>query len=266
MSKFEVLSPSLHRHKGWVEASSSHFAQHQCVVPIVYDEVPLAIATMPLAFRRLSVGRYELVAVMSCDAQRNVFVSPNGQWIGAYKPVVLQVHPFALVPDRQFSRRILCLDASSGLIQDSTLSECEPFFDNSDALSPKLKQVVNTLFEWERGRATTQRAVDELAQHSLFVPWKQLAWEDSSKPQESSLSLYQIDEKVLSSLSGGVISALHEVNALSVAYAQLLSRPRVKNLQNLANIHAHFSLNECNTDDTLFFMSQNDEQNFDFDQ
>jgi len=54
-------------------------------VPIVIDEISNVIPTLPMAFRKWTdqaeKSAYELIALLSPVAKRNLFVQPDGSWM-----------------------------------------------------------------------------------------------------------------------------------------------------------------------------------------
>src|SRR5262249_41757606 len=122
---------------------------------------------MPIAFLE-QTGRYLPVAIMSPQPDRNLFVGPAGQWLGAYIPAILRSYPFCLGRVKGSSEVALCIDADSRLIVDT---QGEDFFDAEGNLSPATKAIQEFLTRVERDRVATDMAVASLAAAGLIRSW-----------------------------------------------------------------------------------------------
>ena len=56
---------------------------------------------MPIAFIE-QAGRFVPMAMMCPMPEHNLFVGPDGQWLGGYVPASLRSYPFRLVRPRRF--------------------------------------------------------------------------------------------------------------------------------------------------------------------
>ena len=270
MTQYIPLSKTEHATQGWRKADSFQFAAEQSAVAVMLDELPQLIPTLPLAFIRHpsddGSARFELMALLTLVPGQNLFVAPNGRWLGGYIPAEFRGYPFRLIPEQSSGRPVLCLDRDSGLISDNPAADGEAFFDAEGELSPAMQRVLNFLNQCERSRGLTQATVDILAQHQLIVPWPIKLNSGAEKSNEVK-GLYRIDEDALRSLSGEALQALARTNALSLAYAQLLSQHRLQGLARLYELHARAK--QAETDLTKedvegLFSTQDDTLKFDF--
>lgn len=269
MTQYIPLSKTEHATQGWRKADSFQFAAEQSAVAVLLDELPQLIPTLPLAFIRHPSDdrpRFELMALLSLVPGQNLFVAPNGRWLGGYIPAEFRGYPFRLIPEQSSGRPVLCLDRDSGLISDNPAADGEAFFDAEGELSPAMQRVLNFLNQCERSRRQTQAAVDLLAQHQLIVPWS-IRLNTGGQEASEVKGLYRIDENALRSLSGDALQVLARANALPLAYAQLLSQHRLQGLSKLQNLHARAKQAQTglSTEDVEgLFGTQDDTLKFDF--
>ncbi|MBZ0332073.1 SapC family protein [Halomonas sp. ANAO-440] len=200
MSQSVALSPSRHYGKRWLKVADYLFAEHDTLVPVVGEELPHVLANMPMGFYKKDDGGFELVAIMSLEPGRNLFVHPEGHWVGGYKPAAYRGYPFQLRREAGTERYVLCFDEASGLLLNESVGDGEPFFDAEGELAPLVKQVLDFLTQRERQRKITQRAVDMLAGQALIVPWEINVPQECEDHTRAVDRVYRINEKALSSL------------------------------------------------------------------
>ncbi len=98
MSDFVPLSKDKHKGFGWLKAQNYNFAAQDTTVPLVVDEIGKAMLTLPVVFRRKPVSStnagYELVALLSPVAKRNLHVKPDGSWLSDLHPRLPAGLPF----------------------------------------------------------------------------------------------------------------------------------------------------------------------------
>ena len=201
-------------------------------MPLVAAELPRAMLHLPIAFLREG-GAVIPVAVLSPQPGRNLFVAPDGRWIGGYVPAALRGHPFRLLPTDD-GRHALCVDEDSGLVTEGPAGE--PFFDPDGQLSVPLRQVLDFLSAIEANRAATARACAALLHHGVVAPWPiTLRTEAGEQPVEG---LLRIDEAALNALPMPAFEELRQAGAVPVAYCQMLSAQHLPLLGRLAAAHA----------------------------
>lgn len=264
--EFVALSASRHGGKGWLKVADYLFAEHANLAPLVGEELPYALGTIPMGFRQRGEGGYELVAIMSLQPQRNLFVHPDGRWIGKYTPAALRGYPFQLRREAGGERHVLCFDEASGLLLDNPQDDGEPFFDNAGEPGALVKRLLDFLSQWERQREATQRAVDRLAWLELIVPWEMKVKTGSAGGDTQAVQgLYRIDEKALNALDTKGLAALQEAHALPIAYAQLFSQHHISVLGQLYHLHANFEQGDrSQVDVETLFDNDGDDFSFDF--
>ena len=121
---------------------------------IVLAEVVHVGAWMPIVFIE-EAGRYVLMAMMSPMPGHNLFVGPDGEWLGGYAPSSLRSHPFRLFRREGSEQMTLYIDEDSGLIRDADEAG-EPFF----AADGKPAQSISTIMEFfARSKPTGWRLI-----------------------------------------------------------------------------------------------------------
>ncbi len=253
MPEFVPVSPQRHQGKYWQRFTSYAFARTAAVVPLVGAEMAKAAAALPVAFMPDGEGdaaRFVPAALLGFESNVNLFVAPDGRWLGRYIPSFLRGHPFRLINADQ-ERMVLCIDESSGLLVDQG---GEAFFDDQGQLAPNLQAVMDFLTQVERNRAATQAICDKLQQHELIQPWPiKIAAGDAGERNLN--GLYRIDETALNQLSAEVLVELRDSGALGMAYCQLLAMQQLGLIADMAKAHQKqavaantraFSLNDDN--------------------
>jgi SapC len=230
--KYAIVSPERHGRKKWLRLQSYAFAAAAAVAPVVADELTRAALSMPLAFTE-HAGRHTLVAVLSLVPERNLFVAPDGRWLGSHVPAWFRGYPFRLLAPKGTDRPVLSVDEESGLVVDGG-SNGEQFFDPEGNLSPALKQVLEFWGAVERSHATTDLAVQALTQACVIRPWDIKV--RAEEGQRAIAGLHQIDESAIRALSDDAFLKLRRASALPIAYAQLLSGGQLGVFEQLARV------------------------------
>lgn len=153
MPTFVAVTRERHGAKRLKASTSYAFMAADTLAPLVVDELPHAMLTLPIAFATQD-DHLVPVALLGLAPGQNLMVSADGRWAGAYIPALFRAHPFMLVPDGD--REVLCIDEDSGLVTEG--SEGEPFFDDNG--SSKLLAEILSFLELlnTRRRATLQVA------------------------------------------------------------------------------------------------------------
>jgi hypothetical protein len=217
--------------KAWRRYTGYAFAAGETLIPLVVAELAQAVPAMPLAFIQSGEG-FQLVAVTALQPGTNLFVAPDGRWLGAYVPAALRGYPFRLVKPQDREESVLCIDEASGLVVEA--GQGETFFDEDGQPGKTLRGVLELLSQVEQSRMATQGAVDALVAAGLVQPWPLSI--NQGEQNVPVTGLYRIDEAALNALENEAFLALRRSGALPVAYAQLLSMNQLAVLQRLAQI------------------------------
>jgi len=267
------VSPVTHRAAGWARTSRYFFAARDVVVPVVMAELSHLLTSMPLAFvHKSDEAPFQLVAVQSLQSGLNVYVAPDGRWLGQYVPAFYRSYPFRMMPIEGSERNALCVDPSeeSGFTPAAGEGQ-KRLFEHDGELTEDLSSVRTFLEALEKNRRTTSARVAELAEHEVIVPWA-LHLSQGEKDQSADPSaqpvrgLHRIDEAKLKQLPAEALQVLTQSGALSLAYAQLFSEQRMTHLSRRYQLHSewqrHVSANSAMA--SLFAEDDEDTLSFDF--
>lgn len=272
MPRYAPLSHSAHFYAG-IAAGDYAFALKQGVVPVVAEEVPELLATMMLGFVKSTAPEgYQLVAIQALETDNNVYVHTNGCWIGGYMPAWYRAHPFRLLPEANSDRLVLCVDETSPCFHAESEPGDQPLFDDDGRPVERIEQLTQFLGKLEGSRQLTQRAVGQLAEAGLIVPWKIEHSQRNGEPQWGGRrevhGLFRIDEPALRRLDAERLVTLNASGALSLAYSQLLSEHRRQSLARLYELrveHHRQRVVSEQVDLESLFGGGNGELNLDFD-
>ncbi len=237
MAELTRLDRSEHAAKRWRRITSFAFASSLATVPLAGIELGRAALTMPIGIVKRS-DKYVPVAILSLRSETNMFVGPDGRWLGQYVPAILRAYPFRLIPKGQSNDYTVCIADEDKMVveADSTDPHTEPFFDSEGNFAPATKYVLDFLTAHERNRASTDAALALLAEAGVVRPWE---LKYKVVDQEVLVNgLYRIDEAVLGALTNESFVALRQHSALVIAYAQLLSMGQLSVFDNLATLQA----------------------------
>lgn len=244
---WQPISSSRHANAGWVPYSDYHHAANQTTTPLLAAELSKASAIYPLAFLPQGETNYQLVAVHSLQPNINLFVNSQGKWLAPYVPAWYRSHPMRLLENKETGEQLLCVDEASPLFQakikkqksDSSASNesfieknqhIEMFFDEEGKPSAILQGVIDFQKQCYTNRLVTEKLVQQLVDADLIEPWELNLQIEEGEAQPVS-GLYRINEAALQELAGDTLEALAKNGALVIAYAQLLSADRIKDLE-----------------------------------
>ena len=234
MPRFAAVSRERHGGKRWLRCNDYTFAAADGAAPILGPELARAALSMPCAFLE-QAGRYTLVAVLAPVPGRNMFVGPDGRWLGPYVPTWFRFYPFRMLPQQGTDELVLCVDEDSKLVVDRGATGGEAFFDAEGNFSPALKSVLESLTALERNRMPTELAVAALAQAGVIRPWQITL--KTEQGEQAVTGLHRIDEAALRALPDDVFLKLRKTAALPIAYAQMLSVGQLGVFEHLARLH-----------------------------
>lgn len=244
MPKLTAITKDTHAHKSWSRFTSYQFAAQDNLVPLVSAELAKSIQNSPIVFTKHG-NNFTLVALLSLTPGQNMFVAPNGQWLGGYVPSTFRGYPFRLAKAEGRDDLVLCVDEDSGLIHDDPYVG-EPFFDEGGEISKPVKDVLNFLQQIEQNKSVTQVAVSSLANAGLITEWNLKVKDgDQEKPVTG---LYMIDEAKLNSLDDADFLKLRKSGSLPIAYGQLFSMVNIQIFERLAKLQGQQEAQEVDVD------------------
>ena len=227
----QVLSPSRHRHLRWRRFNSYVHANRNSLVGLAAAEVSKAALALPLTFTNQQ-GQWSLCALLGFVPGQNLYVTPDGQWIGAYIPATLRAHPFHLGWEGTDAN--LCIDEDSGLLVSD--GSGEPIFSEKGGLSDSVEQVWNFLSQTADSLLALEEACGVLAAAGVIEPWPiSVQTAEGSRPLSG---LHRINEAALNGMDDATFGNLRRAGVVGVAYAQLLSMGNLADLGKLAPARA----------------------------
>lgn len=232
MPRYAAVSRDRHTNQRWLRYDTYSFAAKNAVVPVVAAELPKAMMAFPLAFVNENEA-FMPVAVLSLETEQNLFVAPDGRWIGSYVPSAFRAHPFRLIPS-DTGELVLCVDEDSGLLVEGDTGEC--FFDEAGEVAEPTKQVLDFLSTIASNRQVTNSACAALSHAGVIKPWEITLKTDTGERKLA--GLHQIDEAALNALSAEAFETLRQAGALPIAYCQMLSMQHLAGLGKLAEARA----------------------------
>ncbi len=230
MTKLTAISKDTFADKAWLRTTGYGFAAGLATIPVVAAELPTLVPAMPLGFVR-DGNRFDLVAICSLAPAANLYVAPDGRWLGGYVPALLRSYPFRLARVQGRDDSILCIDEDA----ITGTGQGVPFFDASGEPAPALKDILNLLTQIERSGIATQAAIAALDSAGLIQPWP-LRLQQGSQPAAMVDGLFRIDEAAMNALCEESFLKLRGNGAFAIAYAQLLSMHQLSLLQRLDQV------------------------------
>lgn len=232
MAEFVGVSRERHANKRWRPVQNYKFVSDQALAPLVGAELMQVVHAMPIAFLK-DGEKYQLVAVLSLVPGKNIFVAPDGRWLGGYIPAQFRFYPFQLVRKATEAEVVLGI-YEAGHLLDGSVDEGHDFFDAEGNISAALKPVVEVLTKVEASRIATERAVEALARADLIRPWQIKIGEGPGGRNVQ--GLYRVDEAALNALGDEAFANVRKAGALPIAYAQMLSAGMLGVFERLAKI------------------------------
>ncbi len=262
MSNWQPLNRQKHVHLGLYPLTDFFFAAHCSWVVLNVVEVSYALPWYPLAFTPLqpadspieSVKHFELVAILGLSEAHNLFVTQSGTWAAPYVPAAYRAYPFGWL-NRSDGGLLVAFDECCQQLENPTSNEAIRLFDDEEQPTQQGGRLFAFLQECAENRLLTRRLCLSLFEAGLFEPWP-LTQDDALESSTGAKRLLRINEQRLRDLSGAQLKELAQNGALTLAYAQLFSQARVKDLyQRQQKIQSRDSSEPVaiGTDDTIRF-------------
>ena len=250
MTRFVGVSREAHAHKVWRRFADYQFAAKDALASIVLAEVVHVGAWMPIVFIE-EAGRYVLMAMMSPMPGHNLFVGPDGEWLGGYVPSSLRTHPFRLFRREGSEQMTLYIDEDSGVIRGADEAG-EPFFAADGKPSQSISTTVEFLGQIEANRVATDLATASLAAASVIEPWP-LEVEVNGK-KAITKGLHRINEAALNELDDEAFLKLRKTSALRMADAQIMSMGQIARFAQLMRLREQLAQTPKITPEGIFGM------------
>lgn len=252
MPEWIALSKTTHRDARLLPRDGYHFAETERVVPVLLAELNKLLPHFALGFVPRGEG-YMPVALLSLDGQRNLYVAPDGKWIGRYVPALLRGYPFALAGEGE--EKVLAVDA-----EQLVMSGGNALFDG-DGPSDTVQKTLNFLQQCEQSRRVTEQATQALADAGVLGQWPLTLSRGEEQTPQAVRGLYRVDEPALNALSAETYATLQGA-PMALAHAQMFS---VAQLDQLTERDKALAEKGSEPEDLeALFGEDDDELNFDF--
>ena len=182
--------------------------------------------------------QFTLSALLSVTPGQNLFVAPDGRWLGSYVPAGFRTYPFRLATPEGAERSILCVDQEYVVSVDDP-SPGTPFFATDGTPTAMTQQNLDYLTALERSNLATELAVSALAQAGVIKPWPLTIKSERGDRTVNGISC--IDEAALNALPNEDFLRLRATGALPLAYAQLLSMGQIAIFEHLVRMQTQLA-------------------------
>lgn len=235
MPDIRPIDAAAHADTGFAPSPDYLHSRARDRVPLLIAEVPMALMVYPLGFAEAE-GRLRLVAVLGLRAGQNDCLGEGGRWRMGYVPSALRAWPFAALPGDN-GAVTPGFDHDSGLWRDSP----DPgrgeqrFFDIDGQPGDRLQKMAAFLQHCAANQAITDTAAGELERAGVLVPWR---FPEALSGDTPPGGLLRVDQGALNALAPDLLARLRDASALSLAYAQIFSVPRLQILSGLQDREA----------------------------
>jgi hypothetical protein len=259
VTQWIALSKTSHATQHYWSRDGYHFASDQQVVPVILAELGKLLPHYALGFVKEN-DAYMPVAITGLG-EGNLYVAPNGKWLGSYVPAALRGYPFHLA--QQQAQTVLCV-AQEHLTDDDA---GRPLFGDDGSPAQTVADTLEFLTQCEQSRQVTNACVQKLMKAGVIEEWPlQIKRGEGQDPLQVN-GLHRISEQALNNLDAETLHGLRG-GPLSLAYAQMLSSHQLGELTKRAEMLAKVGgTNEVpeNLDSVLNGMGDDDDLTFDFD-
>jgi len=242
MPRYIPVQRSLHQNSGWRAHQELSFATEMALVPLLTEELSNALPHIAVAFseNQQTQSGYEMVGIQSLQPGKNLMIHPDGRWMGGYIPAFYRGYPFAMIQEEGTDNLHLCIDADSDLFHEVIEDGDTPLLAEDGTPSEKVKGIINFLQQCHANRNLTQKLLKELKEAELITAWNIEIKQPTANGEAENVpvaGLFKINKKALEELAPETLSDLNKNGALSLAYCQILSEPRLKNLSAFYRLH-----------------------------
>jgi hypothetical protein len=259
MTKLVAISKQTHTQKVWRRPADYRFAARDPLTPIVVAEIGFVGSWMPIAFVE-QAGCFVPMAMMSPVPEQNLFVGPDGKWLGGYIPASVRGYPFRLLRSEGSGQMTLCVDEDSGLVVDSN-GTGEAFFTGDGKPSESVSALIEFLRQIEGSRVATELAMASLAEAGLIESWPLELEVDGKKAAIN--GLLRVNEQSLNRLDDEAFLKLRKTSALNLAYVQIMSMGQIARFQQLMQFRQQIAQAPKIKTDELFKIAPDESIRFD---
>jgi len=219
MVKSVVLNPEQHGQLKHDSAGVVSFFADQQSLELRLTELVQAANYYPLFLLRDAQSRaWQPTALLGLAEDSNLFVE-KGQWTGVYRPQLLDLYPFFLLPKEDKSGYCLGLDEQSPAL---SISQGHALYDASGQPSAYLKGLERRLQVDFKDGALSYGFTETLEQLKLLRA-VDLAVEFQNGGQQLLSGLHTINEETLNTMGAESLVQLQQKGYLTPLYAMLIS-------------------------------------------
>jgi hypothetical protein len=229
MPEWIALSPSQHADQRYLTRDGYNFAAPLSVASIVLAELHKLLPHYVIVF--LKEGEHYQPMVLLGVGEKNLYVAPNGKWLGNYVPASVRSYPFILANDEQ-GGKVFAIDA-----EHLSEREGDALFDDDEKLTGMAAKTFEFLNQYEHNRHATQQTADALDQAGVVEPWPLSIERNEGQEPLKVNGLYRINEQALNSLEDDVYATLKGA-PMALAYAQMFSIAQLNQLADRSTFHA----------------------------
>jgi hypothetical protein len=241
MIRYTPLDATLHRNAGLQSPPPGQgpflHATGTTACRLLASELDQALAYYPLGFREIpGDSHFDLIAILSLEPGVNYYASSAGYWHAPYIPGWFRGHPFRLLPKEGGNQHLLCVNMDSERFTAEAGADDQRLFLADGTPSEQLQAILKFWTAYESEYHKTLALIRQLDQHGLIVPWPIQLREGAQAPAKNLEGFFHIDARRLQECSGDVLRELAQSGALRLAYAQLLSIPRMAGLVDMMRL------------------------------
>tara|TARA_R110000868_G_scaffold218576_2_gene469388 strand:+ start:310060 stop:310824 length:765 start_codon:yes stop_codon:yes gene_type:complete len=187
----------------------------------------------PIVFVKNATGSWDAVALLSLNAETNLYVGQNGEWLGNYIPAVYRRYPFILSKSSDQKDFTVCFDQKSKCFDKK---KGEALFDKKGEQTQTMKNIVNFLNEFQMNLELTNMFMKKMESLDLL---KDIEGTFTMKDGEKITlrGMWVIDEPKLAELEEKTVSELFKSGMLAWMQFHIMS---LSNLVPLADKFAEY--------------------------
>ncbi|SBS25801.1 SapC [Marinomonas aquimarina] len=231
MPNWQALSKEKHAKAGWVSPTGYPQAKTDAIAPLLVAELSHALAYYPIVLAPVENGGFRLNVLLSLESGSNLFVNYQDKWMVPYVPAVYRSYPFNMMLSEE-GKHVLAVDVESAFFHEQAESSDQAVLDDEGQPGESLKPMIGFMQQRLLQQQQTDALVLQLVEKGLVEEWPiQLKVGPAEEDVRKLGGLFRINERKLQELPESDISALAKSGALSIAYAQLFSQARLKEMQ-----------------------------------
>lgn len=231
MPSWHALSKEKHVNSGWAAPTGYPQAKTDSIVPLLAAEVSSALPYYPLVFAKNAQGDFQLSALLSLESGSNLFVNMANQWMVPYIPAAFRSYPFHMMSNNE-GGHVLAVDVDSAFFHEQAQPGDQPILTSDGQPDENLKPLITFMQQRVAQQKQTDTLVKSLQESGVIESWSiDVRFGPQEEDVRKVIGLFRVNEKALQELPDDKLSELAKSGALGIAYGQLLSMARVKELQ-----------------------------------